>query len=93
MGDKPCVILRNHGLLTVGRSAAECFNLMFYLSLACEVQVSAQSTGAELVLPPEAVAAKVGQQAQQMNVADDDLALEWAAHLRLLDRIAPDYRT
>ena len=47
------VILRNHGLLTVGRTVAEAFSLMFYLNLACEVQVSALSMGAELVVPPE----------------------------------------
>ena len=37
------VILRNHGLLTVGRTVAEAFSLMFYLNLACEVQVAALS--------------------------------------------------
>lgn len=93
LGDKPALILRNHGLLTVGRTVAECFNLMYYLNLACEVQVSAQSTGAELVLPPETVAAKVGQQCDRMNFDDDDLTLEWQAHLRLLEQIAPGYRS
>ena len=46
------LILRNHGLLTVGRSVAEAFSLMFYLNLACEVQVATLSMGAELVVPP-----------------------------------------
>jgi len=87
------VILRNHGLLTVGRTVAEAFSLMFYLNLACEVQVSALSMGAELVVPPEEVCRKVGKQNDQMAFDDGDLQLEWAAHLRMLNAMDPSYRT
>ena len=70
------VILRNHlGLLTVGRTVAEAFSLMFYLNLACEVQVSALSMGAELVVPPEEICLKVGEQYDQMAFDDGDLQL------------------
>jgi ribulose-5-phosphate 4-epimerase/fuculose-1-phosphate aldolase len=87
------VILRNHGLLTVGRSVAEAFSLMFYLNLACEVQVSTLSMGAELVIPPPEVCERVGKQYDQMAFDDGDLQLEWAAHLRTLDALDPSYRT
>lgn len=87
------VILRNHGLLTVGRTVAEAFSLMFYLNLACEVQVSALSMGQEMELPPAAVCERVGRQYDQMAFDDGDLQLEWAAHLRLLDKLDPSYRT
>ena len=87
------LILRNHGLLTVGRSVAEAFSLMYYLNLACEVQVAAQSTGAELVMPPREVCERVGRQYDQMAFDDGDLQLEWAAHLRMLDAIDPSYQT
>jgi ribulose-5-phosphate 4-epimerase/fuculose-1-phosphate aldolase len=87
------LILRNHGLLTVGRTAAEAFSLMYYLNLACEVQVATLSMGAELVIPPPEVCERVGGQYDQMAFDDGDLALEWAAHLRLLDRLDPSYRT
>ena len=83
------MILRNHGLLTVGRTVAEAFSLMFYLNLACEVQVSALSMGQELVIPPKEVCEKVGQQYDQMAFDDGDLQLEWAAHLRMLDKLDP----
>lgn len=93
LGTKCGLLLRNHGLLTVGRSVAEAFNLMFYLERACEVQVATLSMGREIVLPPREVCEKVGAQYDQMNFDDGDLQLEWDAHLRLLDGIDPSYRT
>jgi len=93
LGDKCGVLLRNHGLLTVGRTVAEAFNLMFYLERACEVQVATLSMGREIVLPPREVCEKVGAQYDQMNFDDGDLLLEWDAHLRMLDAIDPSYRT
>ena len=93
LGDKRALVLRNHGLLTVGRSVAEAFQTMYYLNLACEVQLAAMATGARLVVPPDAVAEKVAAQQDAMNIDDDDLALEWQAHLRLLDRLDPTYRS
>lgn len=87
------LILRNHGLLTVGRNAAEAFSLMYYLNLACEVQVTAQSTGAALTMPSEEVALKVARQHDKMSFDDDDLTLEWKAHMRLLDTIDPSYNS
>src|SRR5258706_8559671 len=52
LGDKSHMILRNHGLLTVGRSAAEAFLAMFLLERACKIQILAQSGGGELVMVP-----------------------------------------
>ncbi len=93
LGDKRALVRRNHGLLTVGRSVAEAFQTIYYLNLACEVQLAAMATGARLVVPPDAVAEKVAAQQDAMNIDDDDLALEWQAHLRLLDRQDPTYRS
>jgi ribulose-5-phosphate 4-epimerase/fuculose-1-phosphate aldolase len=87
------LILRNHGLLTVGRSVAEAFSLMYYLNLACEVQVAALSMGRELLIPPKEVCERVGKQYDQMAIDDGDLQLEWAAHLRMLDALDSTYRT
>jgi len=67
--------------------------LMFYLNLACEVQVATLPMGAELVIPPKEVCEKVGKQYDQMAFDDGDLQLEWAAHLRMLDALDPSYRT
>src|SRR5438128_4553358 len=48
LADKKFMILRNHGLLTVGRNAAEAFLGMFLLERACEIQILAQSGVGEL---------------------------------------------
>ena len=92
LGQHQSLLLRNHGLLTVGRTVAEAFSLMYYLNLACEVQVTAQATGAPLAIPSQAVAELVTQQYDQGAFDDGDLKLEWAANLRLLDRIDPAYK-
>jgi ribulose-5-phosphate 4-epimerase/fuculose-1-phosphate aldolase len=93
LGETNCaLLLRNHGLLAVGRSVAEAFQTIFYLERACEVQVAALSMGRELVIPPPEVCEKVAPQNEQMSIDDGDLQLEWAAHLRTLDALDPSYR-
>jgi ribulose-5-phosphate 4-epimerase/fuculose-1-phosphate aldolase len=96
LGDHPVMILRNHGLLTVGETAAQAFLRMYYLELACQIQTTAQA-GSPLTTPPPDVRELT---ARQLNGSDsesdlrDDVGydLAWAALLRLLDRVAPDYR-
>lgn len=51
MGDKRVMILRNHGLLTVGETVQEAFLLMYYMEQACRMQVAAQSGGGKLTIP------------------------------------------
>lgn len=45
MGDKPVLMLRNHGLLTVGETVSQAFLRMYYLEKACEIQLAAQAAG------------------------------------------------
>lgn len=89
MGDKPCMVLRNHGLLTAGHTVAEAFYWMYYLEMACRIQVAAQSTGVPLSLPPTQVVART---AQQFNTEHDKGWLPWQALRRKLDREQPGYR-
>jgi ribulose-5-phosphate 4-epimerase/fuculose-1-phosphate aldolase len=89
MGDRPCLLLRNHGLLTVGRTVAEAFYWMYYLEQSCRIQVAAQSTGARLALPPAAMVARVREQAKDSPVKG---WLPWQALKRKMDREQPDYR-
>lgn len=97
LGDHPAMILRNHGLLTVGATPASAFLRMYYLERACQIQISAQSGGAPLTLPGPEVAEHAARQLNGEDTQSDyqDTAaydLAWAALLRLLDRVAPDYR-
>ncbi len=96
LGDHPVMILRNHGLLTVGSTAAQAFLRMYYLDKACQIQLSAQSGGTPLTLPEPRVldhaARQLNGEATEGDYQDDgayDLA--WEALLRLAGRIAPDY--
>lgn len=89
LGDKPILILRNHGLLTTGKNTADAFNRMKVLERACEIQVAAQGSGATLT--------RVSDEAlRQTRIAVDrkqrNLVPEWSAMIRLVERIAPDFR-
>jgi ribulose-5-phosphate 4-epimerase/fuculose-1-phosphate aldolase len=62
LGDKSAMILRNHGLLTCGPTLADAFQEMYQLQRSCEVQVAALAAGAPVIVPPDAVAARVTEQ-------------------------------
>lgn len=91
LGDKNQMILRNHGLLTLGRTAAEAFLAMFLLERACKIQILAQAGGGELVKVPEPILNLVELQVQAVTVGQG-AALTWPGLLRKLDRIDPSYR-
>jgi ribulose-5-phosphate 4-epimerase/fuculose-1-phosphate aldolase len=97
LGDKPVMILRNHGLLTVGRTPGQAFLRMFYLERSCEIQVDALAGGTAVVLPPEEVREHTARQFQGGD-GDRDFAtdggpnLVWDAMMRLVERVAPDYK-
>lgn len=91
LGDKRSLILRNHGLLTVGKNAAEAFLTLFVLQRACSIQVLAQSGGRELIPISDKILAGVEAQSKiVLKGSGSDLV--WPAMLRKLDRIDPSYR-
>jgi len=90
-GNKKFLILRNHGLLTVGRTVAEAFLLMFLLERACEIQILAQSGGSELSPIPKEIIGRVASQMDAVTVGMG-AALTWPGLLRKLDRIDASYR-
>jgi len=89
LGASKHLILRNHGLLTVGVSMADAFQAMHRLEAACMVQVRAQAGGGELLrIPPDILdRANVESQADRAAKA----ALAWPALLRRVDRRNPGY--
>lgn len=90
LGRNSFLILRNHGLLTVGRSVAEAFQNMFTLQRACEIQVQAQAGGGDLIRIPDPVLAGV-RDALRVALTDKGSSLAWPALLRRLDRVNPGY--
>ena len=91
LGDREAMVLRNHGLLTVGTSIPECFNSMFRLERACQLQVMALSCNAEIRLPPDEVV-RLTQHSYQPTTRRRWGLMEWPALLRKLDRIDPSFR-
>jgi ribulose-5-phosphate 4-epimerase/fuculose-1-phosphate aldolase len=88
LGDKSLMLLRNHGTLALGESAAECWNGMFFLERACKQQVMALSCGRENVLiAPEAAQEEVRRQVGR-GIGGK---LGWPGCLRKLDREMPGY--
>ncbi len=88
LGRRDALILRNHGLLTVGRTPAEAVMLMYYLDRACRVVLDVLQTGQPYLVVPPAVQAKSAEQYRQYWPGDS----EWPALLRLVEKIAPHFR-
>jgi ribulose-5-phosphate 4-epimerase/fuculose-1-phosphate aldolase len=96
LGDLPVLILRNHGLLTVGLSPAQAFLRMFYLNRACQIQIDAMAGGSDLAIPAPEVAERTARQFEGADTGDDFTdpiasSLAWQALQRLVDRTYPDY--
>jgi len=91
LANRPAMLLRNHGSLTVGRTIAEAFVLMETLDRACDVQLRAQAAGVPLVQPTDAMCATA--HAQLVGDGSPEGTLEWPSLLRRLDAASPQYRT
>lgn len=92
LGQNRFMILRNHGLLTTGPTAAEAFNAMYWLEMACKAQVDAMAARTELNLPSDAVVAHATHLYDPATRRPFGV-LEWPAMLRLLDRRDPSWRS
>lgn len=86
------MILRNHGLLTLGDTVGEAFELMYYLDTACQIQIDALAGGrVDARQIDDGVARKGFEQFKGPGGAEVDKA--WTALLRMLDRQGVAYRT
>jgi ribulose-5-phosphate 4-epimerase/fuculose-1-phosphate aldolase len=95
LGDANILILRNHGLLTVGRTVAEAFVWMYRAERACRMQLAFQSSGAEATEIPAEVQATTIARNRLANSPEGHRpigVLEWPALLRKLDRVDTSYR-
>jgi len=90
LGTKNALILRNHGLLTVGNTVAAAFLAMYNLQKACKIQIMAQSGGGKLIPISQQVLAGI---VEQSKVVTKGLGAElvWPGLLRKLDRLDPSY--
>ncbi len=89
LGSATFLMLRNHGLLTVGKTVADAFLAMYAFQTTCEIQIAAQSGGGELVRIDPRIVEGIGH---AMKVQGLEGSLIWPALLRRLDRLDPGYR-
>ena len=92
LGKKNYLMLRNHGLLTCGRSVAEAFQLMYTFEATCAIQVRAQAGGGELIPVQQAIIDTAMEQARLVSIGQGPDKLIWPGLLRRLDRIDASYR-
>lgn len=90
LGNKDFMILKHHGLLTVGRTVSEAFLNMFTLEQSCRVQIAALQ-GGNVTLPSAEVAAHTAAQFKEHGW--NRSKRPWEALKRRLDRISPEYAT
>lgn len=90
LGSTNQMIMRNHGLMSVGKSVGEAFWRMYYLEMACGLQMDVLSSGQEYILQPPDLCRKVRAQYETDFYPG---RFEWPALLRGLDRVSPDYAT
>jgi len=90
LGSRTFLMLRNHGLLTLGRTIADAFLSMYIFESACQIQISAQAGGELIEVEPTIVRGA----AQAMKVQTDSVgaAFVWPSLLRKLERIDPSYK-
>jgi ribulose-5-phosphate 4-epimerase/fuculose-1-phosphate aldolase len=89
VGDKPILVMGNHGIMVIGETIAEAFDLLYYFERSCRTLITAMMTGRPLRIAPHEVAQKTMQQwldypeGPQMHMRE---------MMAILDEEEPDYR-
>lgn len=93
LGANNALILRNHGLVTVGATIGKAFQRIYFLEQSCQLMLDALSTGLPLEkladTVAETTAARWDDGSSDASANDD---IEWAAMVRMMDRLQPGYR-
>ena len=89
IGDKPAVILRNHGLLAWGPSVPEAFQVLWTLQRACDLQIATSAAGAPNPIRPEVLRQTVRESSIAEKRTCDDV---FSAMVRLVEAKDPSYR-
>jgi ribulose-5-phosphate 4-epimerase/fuculose-1-phosphate aldolase len=91
LGDKSFLMLRNHGILTVGASVPDAFVLMYIFESACTIQLRAQAASSELIPIDQKIIAGAQMAAKQVTRSAGG-ALAWPGLIRKLDRVDRSFR-
>ena len=86
IGSSWLMIMRNHGLLSVGRSVSEAFYFLYVLENACKIQVDVLASGAEVIVPPSDVVEFLNNDGMpRADGPSDGATRSWTALIRMLD--------
>lgn len=88
LGDNKCLVMRNHGFLTVGKTAGEAFMNMYYLIRLCETALSAQAAGLKI----DPASPELWEMSCKQYESFSPGLHEWPALLRRVDRQDPSYK-
>jgi ribulose-5-phosphate 4-epimerase/fuculose-1-phosphate aldolase len=91
LGGSRALILRNHGLLTVGKTAREAFVLMKSLLEAAHIQLTMEATGGALAEIPAEICEKTARQYEHHDSGRG--SADWPAYLRMLDGVDTSWRS
>ena len=91
MGSANFLMLRNHGLLTCGKTIADAFLSMYTFEATCQIQIAAQSGGGELTQVDPRIVEGVGQ-AMKVQTGGMGGQFVWPSLIRKLDRIDDSYK-
>lgn len=90
LGHTNNMVLRNHGLLTCGKSVSDAFLTMYTLQRCCEIQVAAQASGGELITIPQAILDGAKESMRKVTRGAGS-GVAWPALLRKLQRVNPGF--
>jgi ribulose-5-phosphate 4-epimerase/fuculose-1-phosphate aldolase len=95
LGNKTHLMLRNHGLLTVGKTVAAAFQAMYIFEATCAIQIRAQAGGTVASgdlneVQPDVIA--TAQEQARVASRGAGAGLVWPGLLRRLDRADPSFR-
>ncbi len=92
LGQKNVMILRSHGLLSCGRTIAEAFINLWGLQRACDIQVTMDSCGNDIIKVNEEVLKKTEQLLALQHMGNPLGQLEFDALQRVIEKIDPNYK-
>lgn len=90
LGSANNLVLRNHGLLTCGKTISDAFLTMYTLQRCCEIQVAAQAGGSELLTIPQAILDGAKESMRKVTRGAGS-GIAWPALLRKLQRVNPGF--
>jgi ribulose-5-phosphate 4-epimerase/fuculose-1-phosphate aldolase len=92
LGSADYLVLRNHGLLTVGRSIPGAFLSMYTFENTCRIQIDALAGGSELTQVDPRILAGMAD-VMRVATAGQGPQIAWPALLRKLERMDPSYKS